>query len=338
MRDALGHLRVRGAGRLASQASLLDDQDAEVGGGHRVRVEVGPLGRRGVTGAADAAEGAVPVQRRAGVGDGHEHLGGEAAVARPPLVGDLDPAHVAQLERQEVDRRLVADLAGELGDVHVPATLLVGAHGAAVGVAVDHQGVVLGREALLAEGDELPDVARVGRVDLVLLVLRHAGEELVGVQQLGRLAPEAIDARAGEVGSQAGAVGGEVLAAVDEQDHLHAGVVVDRGAHVVHELEDRTVGVVVGGAVDHQGPRALRGLLLRAGFGRHDQPGQGGENQGSDRHRSVSSEMSCRSSASPRCQCSRRSATARSRSSFTKAAWMAACSSSDCCMPAVPRR
>src|SRR6185436_12815106 len=94
VRDALRPLLGR---ELAPAPTLLDHELAEVRGRHRGRIE-GRAGvrARGVTLRADAREGAVPVERRAGVRDGEQDVRAEAALLRfpgwAPLVGDLDPA------------------------------------------------------------------------------------------------------------------------------------------------------------------------------------------------------------------------------------------------------
>ena len=163
---------------------------------------------------------------------------------------------MAELQREEVDRGLFADPVGQLRDLHAPPALLVGAHALPVGVAVDHQRVLARREALLAEGHEATDVLGIGRVDF-RVALVQAGEELAPVELFRLALAQPEEPSTGEVGAQRRRVVRVAAVPVEEQHQLHPRVVVERDPDAIEELQDGAIGVVVGGAVDHQGPGAL---------------------------------------------------------------------------------
>src|SRR5215217_9212490 len=107
-----------------------------------------------MTGRADAGERSIPVHRRAGIRYGDQDVRLEASVSWPPLIGGLDPTHVAELERQEVHAVLHAELLGKLGDPHLGPGPLIRAHRPAVGMAVNQESITPGGIIRLPPCDE----------------------------------------------------------------------------------------------------------------------------------------------------------------------------------------
>src|SRR6516225_9322002 len=89
-------------GSLTAALPFFNHQPAEVSCRHGRWVERRSALRL-VTRRADSLECAIPIERRTGIGNGEQDIRLEAAVARAPLIGDLDAAHLAQLQCQEVD-------------------------------------------------------------------------------------------------------------------------------------------------------------------------------------------------------------------------------------------
>src|SRR5262249_29701544 len=128
------------------------------------------------------------------------------------------------------------------------------AHRCAVGVAKDDQPVAPRWVMRLAPSNEAPEVGGVRRVQFGILLDRQLWKLLTPRESLRRVFSQPVKPSRRAKISRLFCM---LLATVDEEQQLNAGVIIEGRAHPVEKGNERSIGAIIHGAIDEDRPRPL---------------------------------------------------------------------------------